>query len=966
MLAIGSLAAYEPTHADDVSALRALYHSADGAAWSAPRWMKGDPCGDAPYYCGVNCQGWHGVHCWGPGGRVRKLDLHGRNLRGVLPTQLGLLTALAALDLSGSSGLSGTLPSELGRVPFHRTDADGSALLLSGSRISGLLPATFALLPEYIERCRLPPMLHCAPPMALPPACSMGKGRQKGVQVAAVAAGSGPCTPARVAMPLASRCESARGTSIADLCEAMTPLGISSVLGVASVVDSLVARGIASLPRLLALTAPMLNATMLSATQASSVAGLTSTSTSTGLVLRQVHAEAALGARQSLLWQGELEWMWASALRQPSATLRARLSRCCRRAPMVGARVTRGRWRTQKMHPCCAPLTDPTWIRRAVARDGDGDRLSALVNKLRRGQSITAVAVGGSISTREYAGCTRNVGAVAGEGGPGCSYGRGWARMVVDFLNAVWPPRDGSRHHLVSFGRTGGAADGFVDCLTTHLTNLSRHGMDVDQPPASADGADDSMAADAGQTSRRPPKEHSRTAPSAPADLFLLEFTITGFASSGNSAAPLEALVRRLLALPGAPALLAVNFFPLLANKESAWERPMPRAPMDGWLAPFSATLPGLSPTLPDDNDSRRSSGDARSPASASRRHGTSKAVSTASPRRPLDVAQLQLQEQAVAVYAYYGLPVVSARDGLMPALRSGASSPLDWVIWGDFGFHPPPSTQSFIAGAVVEVLRRHADSAMMPAWTNATDGADVSVGEKSVGALPDAREAIGEIHRARLPTPLHTGLQERPPLACYVWGVDYKHNYHHFGYRMLGPPPTLRSYGWELTLEQRTSRAGARRTNPGLRANVSGAELVVRLDTTLALAGSAGVAAGDGSQTSLQPVLQLEFLASDAERMGTLVAVCIAGCACARTKFSAAAPRERGSRHVLGCMPVSESPTCDVRFTTSGAAGRAKFVLHALRVLVQHRSNEDNNRKTASSTECGATTSKSLHQYLS
>ena len=74
-----------------------------------------------------------------------------------------------------------------------------------------------------------------------------------------------------------------------------------------------------------------------------------------------------------------------------------------------------------------------------------------------------------------------------------------------------------------AFGRTGSAADSFVDCLTTHLSNIS-------------------------------------------VDLFLLEFAINGASSTGTSAAPLEALVRRLLSLPSSPALLAINFFPWLVR----------------------------------------------------------------------------------------------------------------------------------------------------------------------------------------------------------------------------------------------------------------------------------------------------------------------------------------------------------------------------------------------------------------
>ena len=45
-------------------------------------------------------------------------------------------------------------------------------------------------------------------------------------------------------------------------------------------------------------------------------------------------------------------------------------------------------------------------------------------------------------------------------------------RNVADVLMAVWPPTTGE-HEVVALGRTGSAADGFVDCLTTHLGNVS-------------------------------------------------------------------------------------------------------------------------------------------------------------------------------------------------------------------------------------------------------------------------------------------------------------------------------------------------------------------------------------------------------------------------------------------------------------------------------------------------------------
>ena len=204
------------------------------------------------------------------------------------------------------------------------------------------------------------------------------------------------------------------------------------------------------------------------------------------------------------------------------------------------------------------------------------------------------------------------------------------------------------------------------------------------------------------------------------------------------------------------------------------------------------------------------------------------------------------------------------------------------------------------------------------------------------------------------LPPAMHAGLPERLPLACYVWGIDYKRNSKHFGYRMFAPPPTLKAVGWAPSIEQRTSRAGAQRVNPGLRANETGAELILQLDTrlTLDVLASArerartaivdaasmrgGVVGGGAHVATAEPVMQLEYLASAGGGMGLLIVSCVAGCTCTETSFDAHAPASRGSRHVLGCVPVTEASACIVRLSVGGRSqsGGSKFVLHGLRVL--------------------------------
>lgn len=292
----------------------------------------------------------------------------------------------------------------------------------------------------------------------------------------------------------------------------------------------------------------------------------------------------------------------------------------------------------------------------------------------------------------------------------------------------------------------------------------------------------------------------------------------------------------------------------------------------------------------------------------------------------------MALQEQTSAVYAYYDIPIVSVRDGLMPSFRSGELSPLDWMMWGDFGFHPQPAMQAYVASSLLEALRR---AAVLTSAEERTAVSTATVGEAG-GRSEDS-----------MPVPLHPGLQLRHPLACYVWGLDYKHNWKHFGFRLLAPPPTLLSEGWTNSLEQRHAKAGMLRTNPGLVANVSGAQLVAVLDTRRhsvehlerlerrrsPLGGGSRGAEGD------HVIVQLEYLTSHAGGMGVLYVTCTHGCSCPPDiTFDAHTPSIKASRHTLGCFPVTQAAQCHVRLAVAQrtASKGHKFVLHAMRVLAQ------------------------------
>ncbi len=106
----------------DRAVLVALYHATDGPNWrNRTNWLSDAPLNE-----------WHGITTDGSG-RVVTVDLFLNGLAGSMPTELGNLTALRTLTLSGSS-LSGPIPSELGRL------ANLEKLSLIVNRLSGTIP----------------------------------------------------------------------------------------------------------------------------------------------------------------------------------------------------------------------------------------------------------------------------------------------------------------------------------------------------------------------------------------------------------------------------------------------------------------------------------------------------------------------------------------------------------------------------------------------------------------------------------------------------------------------------------------------------------------------------------------------------------------------------------------------------------------------------------------------------------
>ena len=104
------------------------------AGSSNAEWLIKSGWGEA-----ADCCDWKGVGCSEAGHGVESLTLAHQNLRGTLPSELGLLHGLTTLDVNENGLLSGTLPADL---------FTGSRRLKSiyafGGAVSGTLPSALA------------------------------------------------------------------------------------------------------------------------------------------------------------------------------------------------------------------------------------------------------------------------------------------------------------------------------------------------------------------------------------------------------------------------------------------------------------------------------------------------------------------------------------------------------------------------------------------------------------------------------------------------------------------------------------------------------------------------------------------------------------------------------------------------------------------------------------------------------
>ena len=146
----------------------------------------------------------------------------------------------------------------------------------------------------------------------------------------------------------------------------------------------------------------------------------------------------------------------------------------------------------------------------AIANLGDAGRMRRLIGRLRQGENITVTAIGGSITA------ARPV-MIRG--------GMSWPRAVVDWLAARWPPRHG-HHRLINAAVAATPASYHVMCMQNRV-------------PASV-------------------------------DLILLELGANADVRRRWEAGALEALIRRALSWPSAPAVVLVDW---LNVRKYEWHR---------------------------------------------------------------------------------------------------------------------------------------------------------------------------------------------------------------------------------------------------------------------------------------------------------------------------------------------------------------------------------------------------------
>ena len=136
-LSLSTLGHLHPAHADipaiERAALIALYNSTDGDNWTDNRNWKEPPLHTDGFAMPGTENTWHGINCDGGNTYVRNIRLYINQLTGSIPPELGNLSNLNSLELSGNQ-LTGNIPPELGDL------ANLTELWLSSNQLTGSIP----------------------------------------------------------------------------------------------------------------------------------------------------------------------------------------------------------------------------------------------------------------------------------------------------------------------------------------------------------------------------------------------------------------------------------------------------------------------------------------------------------------------------------------------------------------------------------------------------------------------------------------------------------------------------------------------------------------------------------------------------------------------------------------------------------------------------------------------------------
>jgi hypothetical protein len=107
----------------DVCALKTFFTATGGCSWTNKKGWLADS----------NVCNWYGVSC-DANGSVNRVSLYNNKLTGSLPTEVGELVGLTALEL-GTNQLSGMVPNQIGQLKSLKT------LLLDNNNLTGTVPA---------------------------------------------------------------------------------------------------------------------------------------------------------------------------------------------------------------------------------------------------------------------------------------------------------------------------------------------------------------------------------------------------------------------------------------------------------------------------------------------------------------------------------------------------------------------------------------------------------------------------------------------------------------------------------------------------------------------------------------------------------------------------------------------------------------------------------------------------------